>query len=224
VALTFVELSSRSKVILYETRTAKREVRKKSPSKETLSDVDLLRLSAKSDEEAFLIFYRRHQGPVFRFALHMSGSRETAEEVTQEVFLAMLAETHRYSSGSGSLQGYLMGMARNQVRRHYRQYRVHAPDDLVMSISTADFDSHLAEELTQKQDLIALRAAILSLPVNYREVVVLCDLEGVDYGNAAAQLGCAIGTVRSRLHRARAILQAKLAKHAARSGRVRCPA
>jgi RNA polymerase sigma factor (sigma-70 family) len=117
-----------------------------------------------------------------------------------------------------------MGIARNQVRRHFRQTRVRAPDELMMSISTPDFDSRLAEELTQKQELIALRAAILSLPVNYREVIVLCDLEGIDYGNAAAQLGCAVGTVRSRLHRARAILQAKLAKHAARSGKVRCPA
>jgi RNA polymerase sigma-70 factor (ECF subfamily) len=57
----------------------------------------------------------------------------------------------------------------------------------------------------------------LSLPANYREVVVLCDLENMDYAQAAQHLGCAVGTVRSRLHRARTILGAKL-----RNGE-RCP-
>ena len=59
---------------------------------DTWSDGDLLRCCAKGNEDAFLILYRRHQGPIFRFALHMSGSRDTAEEITQEVFFAMLAQ------------------------------------------------------------------------------------------------------------------------------------
>ena len=61
-------------------------------AKDKLSDAELLRL-CKGDEEAFLTLYRRHQGSVFRFALHMSGKQETAEEVTQEVFLALFWPT-----------------------------------------------------------------------------------------------------------------------------------
>jgi RNA polymerase sigma-70 factor (ECF subfamily) len=76
----------------------------------------------------------------------------------------------------------------------------------------------LFEALSQEQELQELRAAVLSLPPNYREVVVLCDLEGMDYSQAAATLNCPVGTVRSRLHRARAILSAKLKK------RMRCTA
>lgn len=136
----------------------------------------------------------------------MSGQREIAEEVTQDVFLALLSGLRRYTSQRGTLEGYLIGMARNHVRRYLAGAQLaSAPADMV----EAGEDSIVAE-LGEAQQLAALRAAILKLPPNYREVVVLCDLENFDYAAAAAHLGCAVGTVRSRLHRARAILQAKL--------------
>ena len=70
--------------------------------------------------------------------------------------------------------------------------------------------------LTREEALEAVRQAVLALPTHYREVVVLCDLEEMDYANAAAALGCSIGTVRSRLHRARGLLMAKLRADPAR--------
>ena len=155
-----------------------------------------------------MTLYGRHQGPVFRFALHMSGNRETAEEVTQDVFLALLSGLRRYARERGPLQPYLIGMARNHVRRYLKQTAAASPADVRQTPLDEGID----------QDLALLRAAILKLPPNYRETVVLCDLEGLDYAQAAAQLGCAIGTVRSRLHRARAILAGKL------RNRERCPA
>jgi Sigma-70 region 2 len=79
-------------------------VRKTRPNEE-LSDGELLQLSSKGNEDAFLILFRRHEGPVFRFALHMSGRRETAEEVTQEVFLTLLSDQKLYAEGRGALQG-----------------------------------------------------------------------------------------------------------------------
>ena len=177
------------------------------------TDSDLLRLSAKGDEEAFLILYRRHQGLVFRFALHMSGCRETAEEVTQEVFLAMLSDGHQYSPQRGPFDSYLIGMARNQVRRQLRRLRPpgHREADAHPAAAIEANEDTLAA-LTKEQELRALREAILKLPLNYREAIVLCDLEGMDYTDAAEQLGCAVGTVRSRLHRARSLLEAKLRK------------
>lgn len=172
-----------------------------------MSDSDLLRLSIKGNEDAFLALYRRHQGPVFRFALHMSGRKEMAEEVTQEVFMKLLSEPNLYAAGRGPLQAYLIGIARNKVRRQMAQRRTCASDPY----ETGE-DNSLLDGLSKEQELAALRSAILSLPPNYREVIVLCDLENLDYASAAEQLGCAIGTVRSRLHRARAILGAKLRK------------
>jgi RNA polymerase sigma-70 factor, ECF subfamily len=170
-----------------------------------LTDANLVQLSAAGDEQAFLALYRRHQGTIFRYALHMSGTREIAEEVTQEVFLALLGGLRHYAAERGPLEAYLIGMARNQVRRYLAQ----AP--IASGPAMRDSQSDRTEaELDEEQQLAALRAAILKLPSKYREVVVLCDLENFDYARAAAHLGCAVGTVRSRLHRARAILRTKL--------------
>jgi RNA polymerase sigma-70 factor, ECF subfamily len=177
------------------------------------SDDELLQMSKRGDEEAFVTLYRRHQGAIFRFALHMSGQRETAEEVTQEVFLALVSESRKYLAARGDLQGYLIGVARNKVRRQIRQSRGFAS----LASTEPAVEAEPLDAVSRQQEARALRAAILSLPANYREVVVLCDLENMDYAQAARQLGCAIGTVRSRLHRARTILGAKL-----RNGE-RCP-
>ena len=177
------------------------------------TDGELLKLVAQGREESFLALYRRHQGPVFRFALHMSGRVETAEEVVQEVFLSLLSHSHRFAETNGNLQGYLIGMARNMIRAHLRQASRFLPENPAAATETAIVDS-----LTKEQDLRDLHSAILSLPANYREAVVLCDLEGLDYERAANHLDCPVGTVRSRLYRARALLTAKLKK------RIRCSA
>ena len=66
-------------------------------------------------------------------------------------------------------------------------------------------------DLTRAESIDALRQAVLTLPVRYREAVVLCDLQEMSYADAAVALGCAVGTVRSRLHRGRALLALKLA-------------
>lgn len=171
------------------------------------SDTELLRLSGRGDEDAFLTLYHRHQSSVFRFALHMSGRKETAEEVTQEVFVTLLLEPKLYLAERGPLQGYLIGIARNKLRREFAQSRMRAPDPSIFDESISVLDG-----LNKEQELAALRSGILSLPPSYREVIVLCDLESMDYAQTAQQLGCPVGTVRSRLHRARAILGAKLRK------------
>ena len=187
-------------------------MRKKAATGER-SDSELLQMCMRGDEAAFVALYGRHQGAIFRFALHMSGRRETAEEVTQEVFLALLAESRSYVAERGDLQGYLIGVARNKVRRQIRQSSGLAN----LALEEPAIEANAFEAMSKRQETRALRRAILSLPPNYREVVVLCDLENMDYARAAEQLGCAIGTVRSRLHRARTILGAKL-----RNGE-RCP-
>ncbi|MGI8959755.1 MAG: RNA polymerase sigma factor [Bryobacteraceae bacterium] len=121
----------------------------------------------------------------------------------------LFPEEKLYAEERGALQGYLIGVARNKVRRHLAETRVIDSGGLAQASSSG---VDLLENLSKGQEIEGLRSAILSLPPNYREVVVLCDLEDVTYAQAAQRLGCAIGTVRSRLHRARAILGAKLRK------------
>jgi len=176
-----------------------------SPSR---SDGDLLRLLSGGDEEAFLDFYRRHQGLVYRFALQMSGKTEIAEEVTQEVFMVVMASGARYDAGRGSVAAYLYGIARNIVLRALERERPYLTT--LDEADTVYVDGDVLGDLARSERLETLRKAVLALPPSYREVVVLCDLHERDYAEAAAALGCAIGTVRSRLHRARALLAEKM--------------
>jgi RNA polymerase sigma-70 factor, ECF subfamily len=181
-----------------------------SPSR---SDCDLLRLLSGGDEGAFLEFYRRHQGVVYRFALQMSGQTAIAEEVTQDVFVALMDSARRYDSERGSARAFLYGIARNVLLHALDREKpyVAALDD-----PAGDYESRVASaedivgDLAQNERLETLRKAVLALPPAYREVVVLCDLHERDYAEAASALGCAIGTVRSRLHRARALLAEKM--------------
>jgi RNA polymerase sigma-70 factor (ECF subfamily) len=179
-----------------------------------LNDSELLRLMLAGNEEAFALLYRRRQGGIYRFALQMSGSKPIAEDVTQEVFLFLMREGHVFDPDRGALSAFLLGVARNHVLRRLRTEHLLAPlgddsedDGPFLQPST---DMCPLEDLTRAETIESVRRAVLSLPPKYREVVVLCELQDVSYVETAEVLGCAIGTVRSRLHRARALLLAKL--------------
>jgi RNA polymerase sigma-70 factor, ECF subfamily len=177
------------------------------------SDEELLLRIRSGDAEAFLGLYRRRQGAIYRFVLHMSGSSATAEDITQEVFLALLRDECGYDPDRGTLSGYLFGIARKLVLRQMERGRADVP---LETDSEEAFTTELAiiadplGDLTHREKIEALRRAVTTLPRRYREVVVLCDLEEMDYADAAVALGCPIGTVRSRLHRARGLLLEKL--------------
>ena len=182
-----------------------------SPSQ--LGDDDLLRLTSRGEERAFLEFYRRHQGAVFRFALQMSGKAEIAEEVTQDVFMVVMGAPKQFDPKRGSAGAYLYGIARNLVLRSLERERPYLTllDDPENEYSDRlPGGQDIASDLAQNERIESLRKAVLALPPAYREVVVLCDLHEVDYAEAAGVLGCAVGTIRSRLHRARALLMEKM--------------
>lgn len=169
---------------------------------------ELLRRASSGDEDAFVALYRRFQGPVHRFAWRMTGSRETAEDVTQETFLALLRGPTRYDSARGPLGAYVYGIARNLLARRAGRDRPYVPlsDGEESALRATD----LGADPERQRAVGTIREAVLGLPMHYREVVVLCELQGLPYEEAAAALECPIGTVRSRLHRARALLAARL--------------
>jgi RNA polymerase sigma-70 factor (ECF subfamily) len=180
----------------------------------TTSDEDLLRLVRSGNEPAFTALYRRRQGAIYRFALHMSGSESVAEDVTQEVFIALMRDSERYDPAKGSLSAYLYGIARNHVLRHLERDRCLVPideqADEAESPAAYAVEGDPLGDLTRNEMIEAVRQSVLALPAHYREVVALCDLHEMSYDEAAAALDCAVGTVRSRLHRARALLVKKL--------------
>ncbi len=181
-----------------------------------LTDEQLLEQALGGDEGAFTVLYRRRQGSVFRFALHMSGSTQVAEEVTQDVFVFLLQRGSGFDPSRGTLGAYLFGVTRNYVRRalerNYSEALLNHPaDEEAQSLLTVDDP---ADGIARLQASTAIWKAVLSLPEHYREVVVLCDLQELSYAEAAEVVGCAIGTIRSRLHRAHHMLGKKL-QHAA---------
>jgi RNA polymerase sigma-70 factor, ECF subfamily len=186
------------------------------------SDDDLLRRLRAGDQGAFGALYQRWQGPVYRLALRLSGLPEVAEDVTQEVFLALIHGPARYDSNRGALGPYLLGMARNLVRRrlererHYLAITDGDGDDAPSRSDGPPADDPLAG-LARDQDVARVREAVLSLPLHYREAVVLCDLQLLSYDEAAQVLDCALGTVRSRLARGRELLASKLRARADRA-------
>jgi RNA polymerase sigma-70 factor, ECF subfamily len=182
------------------------------------SDERLLARMRAGDETAFVTLYRRRQGAIFRFALQMSGSETVAEDVTQDVFLALIRGGLGFDPARGSLASYLYGAARNLVRRHFGRSRgvvsIDQESDDAETILPPSACDTLAD-ITRRQSTEAVRQAVLALPERYREALVLCDLEELDYQSAAVALGCAVGTVRSRLHRGRALLVEKLSRNGA---------
>lgn len=173
-----------------------------------IGDSDLMRRAAAGDEVAFTSLYRRRQAAIYRFALQMSGRPSVAEEVTQEVFLALIREAGRFDPQRGSVVSYLYGIARNHVLRFLERDRNYVAMEDEPERDSAQWTARedTLGDLTRGETIESVRRAVLSLPAIFREVVVLCDLHEMSYLDAAAALGCAVGTVRSRLHRARGML------------------
>jgi RNA polymerase sigma-70 factor, ECF subfamily len=173
-------------------------------------DADLMRRTAAGDREAFETLYRTHHATVYRFARLMTGSTSTAEDIVQEVFLALMRDAARYDPARASLPTYLYGSARHHTRRRLLRDRLMVRLDDQADLCLRASSSTAADDLIKQRDVQDLRRAIVRLPARYREVIVLCDLQDVSYADAAQALGCALGTVRSRLHRARHLLADKL--------------
>jgi RNA polymerase sigma-70 factor, ECF subfamily len=173
------------------------------------SDEALIAGIVAGDREAFAGLYRRRRPDVYRFALHMTGSPAAAEDVAQDVFLAVIRDAGRYTAGRSGVVPWLLGIARNHALRRLTERR-HEP--LPEPGREPGIDADPAEGVARGQQIALLRAALVDLPVVFREAVVLCDLQELSYQEAADAAGCAVGTIRSRLHRGRGLLAAALKK------------
>jgi RNA polymerase sigma-70 factor (ECF subfamily) len=175
----------------------------------------LLRQAAKGNEDAFTALYRRYQAGLYRFALRMTGSPWAAEEIVQDVFMTLMRDPRRYDATRGALGAFLHGIARNRVMKHLERL----PREVSLQERKEDGTGTgiILQDATTPSNLLEgheraahVRAAVLELPPEFREAVVLCELEEMSYEEAAKMAGCPIGTIRSRLHRGRALLLAKL--------------
>ena len=194
------------------------------PLTDTLSESQLLRLAVSGDEEAFAVLYERCKSNVYRFALHMTGSASLAEDITQDAFITLVEEGEKFDESRGQVLAFLLGIARNLVRRTYRSQ---ARDTPLVNENEEGEEVELALEsghdtvadVLRGETVDLVREAVQSLPPHYREVVVLCDLCEMSYAEASAQLDCNLGTIRSRLNRAHSLLAKKLETRIQPSGK-----
>ena len=173
-------------------------------------DAALLGRARKGDEVAFTQLFARYQRQVFHYAAYMT-RRETADDIVQDTFLTVLRQRARDDAPSGSVGGYLIGIARHLVmKRHERDPDWTAGADVIDV--TPSSEPNAFEQLATAQSVETIRAAVKSLPPVFREAIVICELQDMDYASAAELMKCPIGTVRSRLHRGRALLAARFSQ------------
>jgi len=171
----------------------------------------LLHRAVRGDKEAFAQLYDELAGPLYRFAFHMLGERAQAEDMVHEAFLKLLGAAEEFDGTRGNVLNFALGITRKLVLRHLRwklRWFTSQLEDLESVISNGD--ATVQEKLEHAETLAEVRKAVMSLPVKYREVITLCGLCEMTYEAAARQIDCSVGTVRSRLHRAHALLAEKL--------------
>lgn len=176
------------------------------PSDQT--DATLLARCERGDAAAASELYRRHAAVVYRFVLLITGSPADAADVLQETFMAVLERPSRFDPQRGACAAYLCGIARHLAYRRFdTRTEAHADVD-VLAEDAADAPPLLLphDALERRRAIERLHAAIRVLPPHYRDVLVLVELQEMSYADAAAVAGIELGTVRSRLARARARL------------------
>ncbi|MGD2114665.1 MAG: sigma-70 family RNA polymerase sigma factor [Acidobacteriota bacterium] len=173
-----------------------------------VSDRTLAERHRYGDPEAFAELYRAYERMVFNLALRLSGDRERAADLSQEIFLRVYRHLDRFR-GRSSLKTWIYRVAVNHCRSRLRpralRIELFTPsrEDEDPLAEVAD-SRRGPEELAMAGDAErALRAALAELPRSFREAVVLRDLEGLAYDEIAEVLGVKIGTVRSRIARGR---------------------
>ena len=191
------------------------------PPHDPRAEVDLCARLHRGDEAAFGTLYRRHRDAIYRFALLYCGNPAHAADVTQDTFVHLITQPTQYDPARGSVGAWLCGVARNLARRQagVREDAVDPADladDTGLPEAYVDRDTPL-ERIVRNESAEEVRRAVAALAPHYRDVLILCELSDLSYAEAAHVCGIDIGTVRSRLSRARA----RLAQHLAPPARAK---
>lgn len=175
-----------------------------------MDDEALLTRASTGDEAAFSQLFARYQRQIYLYAERVCGCG-SGDDIVQDTFLAVLRPSGRFDPGKGTVPGYLFGIARHHmIRRLARQGVTLSEPAEVLAADAVSPQETPIDTLARERTIDVVRQAVRSLPPAYREVVALCDLQEMDYATVAGVIQCPIGTVRSRLHRARALLLRKL--------------
>jgi RNA polymerase sigma-70 factor (ECF subfamily) len=175
------------------------------------AEAELLRGASQGNEAAFLLLYERHRTPVFRFAYRALGSVALAEDVTQECFMSLIRRPDLYRPERASLRTYLCAAARRQALRLLKKRGIETgleAEELPAESEPANAEP--LQRLIDEEAEDAVRHAVAALPPLQREAVLLFEYEGLSLAEVAVVADTDVGTVKSRLHRARERLRRAL--------------
>jgi RNA polymerase sigma-70 factor (ECF subfamily) len=175
---------------------------------DAIDEADLVVRSRAGDLAAFGSLVRMHQDRVFSACLRTCGDHGLAEDLTQETFVKAFAAIGRFDGRSG-LFTWLYRIAINTCRSSLRGKRP-AMQSIDAVAQRGGNEASPMERASDREEQSLVLAALAELEDDHRAVVILRDLEGLDYGEIAEILEVAGGTVKSRLHRARMMLREKL--------------
>jgi RNA polymerase sigma-70 factor, ECF subfamily len=182
---------------------------------EVVSDEALLARAAQGDELAFRWIYARHRDAVYRFVRRLGCPGELAEDVTQDCFVGLIQDHSRFDPRRASLRTYLCAAARNRaISRLRREGREEPLDEGAPAFGSSPSAGPL-EAMLETERRKAVGAALARLPYLQREAVVLFEYEGLTLAEIAQVADTDVGTIKSRLHRAREGLRRLLARHLA---------
>jgi RNA polymerase sigma-70 factor (ECF subfamily) len=177
----------------------------------------LVQRCAEGDEAACADLVAEHQRIVVQLAMNLLGDRDEALDLSQEVFLRVFRTIHRFR-GQSSLRTWIYRIAVNQARNRHRFWRRrHRADQVSLDEHIAAHGDFLSagsstpdKVLAQKELAARLERALEGLPFDQRTAIVLREIDGLSYEEIAYSLGVAVGTVKSRLTRARQALRSEL--------------
>lgn len=183
-----------------------------------VSDEDLLRQFLNGDERAFVALMRRYKDPITNFAYRFLGNYDDAVDVAQETFVRL----HRFGSTFGGevkfstwLYTIASNLAKSELKRYRRRNGVTLRDAFAKGDDDQSWDvpdeSYMPDERFDRERITqAVQKALMSVSPSYREIVILRDVQQLSYEEIAAVTNTELGTVKSRINRGRAQLQAQL--------------
>ena len=179
-------------------------------------DADLVARSKQGDLSAFNLIVDRYQSQVYNLAARILGNRSTAEDVAQETFISAYQAIGRFRGGS--LRAWLLRIASNRSYDFLRASKRRPEQSLDLSLENPSFSvpsgEATPEEIALQGELGAeIQRAILSLPPDQRTTLALTDVQGLSYEEASEATGVGLGTVKSRLSRARSAVRDALLQH-----------
>lgn len=185
------------------------------------SEKRFVRKLANRDTRAFELLVKRYQGPVFNFVFRMLGNREEAEDLAQEVFVKVFKKIDSFR-GESSLSTWIYRVASNMCknRQQYLGRRYHnrpSKNGLEEGSLNEDNSYCTTGRISRPDELVEgyqmeqlLQKAISELEEEPRLILILRDIQGLSYDDIASIVGLPLGTVKSRLHRARMSLKEKI--------------